>query len=84
MLGAEGFFVDSESPTHERLRLGQPVCGSEQLCEVAQANGNLGILRSEGLFIDGKSSAQERLRFGQPVLQLKCLREIIKICATLA
>jgi hypothetical protein len=39
MIGPKAFLVDSKHPAHQRLRLGKPVGGLEQLSQVVQAVG---------------------------------------------
>ena len=54
MVGAVGLLVDGQRPAHQRLGLGQAVGGLEQLRQVVEADGDVGVLGAVGLLVDGQ------------------------------
>ena len=56
-----------EMSSHERLGLGQVVGGPEQLRQVVEVDGDLGMLGAEALLVDGQCPAHEWLGLGQAV-----------------
>ena len=67
MLGPEALLVDGERAAIERLGLGQPVGVPQQLGQVVEADGDVGMLGPEALLVDGERAAIERLGLGQTV-----------------
>ena len=50
---------------HEGFGLGQPVRGLEQLRQVVEVYGDIGMIRSEALLINGQGAAHERFGVGE-------------------
>ncbi len=64
MVGAEAALVDGQGPAIERLRLGQPVRVPEQLGQVVELGGHIGVVGAEAALVDGQGPAIERLGLG--------------------
>ena len=77
MVGAEALLVDGESAAHQKLGLGQPVGFLQQLGQVVEADGDLGMVGSEALLVDGECAAHERLGLGEAVGVLQQLGQVV-------
>jgi hypothetical protein len=67
MVGPEAPFVDGERAPHQGLCLGQPVGRLQQLGQIVEADGDVGMVGPEVLLVDGKRTPVERLGLGEPV-----------------
>ena len=78
MVGAEALLVDGQRAAHQRLGLGQPVGGLQQLRQVVEVGGDVGMVGAEALLVDGERAAHQRLGLGQPVGGLQQLRQVVE------
>ena len=65
MVGSVGLLVDGQRATHQRLGLRQTVRVLEQLRQVVEAEGDVGVFGSVGLLVDGQRAAHQRLGSGK-------------------
>src|SRR5215831_6997754 len=78
MLGSKALLVNCERAAIERLGLGQPVGGPEQLGEVVEVCGDFTMLGSEALLVNCKSAAHQRLGLGEPVGALEQRSQVVE------
>src|SRR5439155_18927419 len=74
------FQDDDDNPPHQRLRLLQPVRGPQELREVVDVSGDMGILRSVAFLINRQRSPHQRLGIPRPVRGLQQWREVVEGC----
>jgi hypothetical protein len=61
MLRPVARLIDGQRTAHQRLGLGQAVGGLEQLRQVVEVAGHIGMLRPVARLIDGQRTAHQRL-----------------------
>ena len=79
VIGAEAFLVDGERAAHQRLGLGEPVRGLEELRQIVEVDGDVGVIGAVGFLVDGERAAHQRLGLGEPVRGLEELRQIVEV-----
>ena len=62
--GPKLLLVDGERAAHQRLRLGDPVGGLQQLGQIVEADGHVGMVGAEAPLVDGERATIERLGLG--------------------
>jgi hypothetical protein len=67
---------DRQRPAHQRLGLRQTVRVLQQLRQVVEVDGNVGVICSEGPLVDGQRSAYQRLGLDQTVRGLEQLSQV--------
>ena len=60
----------------------QPVGGLEQLRQVVEVSGDVGVVGPEALLVDGERAAHQRLGLGQPVGVLEQRGQVVEAMAT--
>ena len=78
MLRPVAFLINRQRPPHQRLGLLQPVRGLQQLREVVEVAGDIGMLRPVAFLINRQRSPHQRLGLLQPVRGLQQLREVVE------
>ena len=78
MLRAEALLVDGERAAIQRLGLGQPVGGLQQLGQVVEVAGDVWVVGTEALLVDGERAAIERLGLGEAALVAVQLSQLIE------
>ena len=79
---AEASLVDGERAAHQRLGLGQPVRGLQQLARLLRSAGDVGMFVAEACLVDGEGAAHQRLGLGKPVGGLQQPGEVAELSAT--
>ena len=67
MLLAEAGLVDGQRSAHQRLRLGQAVGGLEQLGQIIEVDGDIGVILAVAGLVNRQRAAHQRLGLGQAI-----------------
>ena len=79
VIGAEACLVDGKRAPHQRLGLGEPVRGLEELRQIVEVAGDVRVIGAEAFLVDGKRAPHQRLGLGEPVRGLEELRQIVEV-----
>ncbi len=79
MIGAEAGPGDREGAAHQRLGLGEAVRGLEQLGEVVEADGDVGVIGAEAGLGDREGAAHQRLGLREAVRGLEQQGEVVEV-----
>ena len=63
----------------QRLGLGQPVGGLQEMRQIVEVSGHVGMIGTEALLVDGERAAHQRLGLRKPVRGLKQQRQIVEV-----
>ena len=78
MLRPETFLSNLQCVPHQRLRFLEAVGCLQQLRQIVEADGDVGMLRPETSFINFQCPPHQRLRFLAAVGRLQQLRQIVE------
>src|SRR5436190_892030 len=61
MIGPQALLGNGERTPHQRLGLGQSIGSLQQLCQIAETDGDVGMLGAQALLVDGERTPHQRL-----------------------